>query len=923
VQKLGKDFASDLEAHAEMIARGADCARCPLYGERRGPVASELRKSSKLIVIGEAPGKHEVRRGKPFVGDSGDELTFGLTDGGLSRGETSIINVCACQPPDEMQRYVKQSKRRGAKSPIDCCRPRFIRDLKDALGSGARTILGLGSTAHASIAKAYGIGLGKEAKKKHGQHLKSEKRLAAVKDHRGHPFDLVASPRALDPSLPPATLFPSFHPAYALREAHYMLHVIRDDIANASRIAVNGGWPGYKLPSDFLVVKSATAMGAWLDAALASGRRVTVDIETNGLDAASKIRCIGLGYFVDDEPDTRPRIMVVPLRRKNGAVTWPATLAPGVKLKLREFLDAAQLAFHNGAFDTKVLIRNGYLTKTRKQWWDTAIAHHVTHECDCPHNLAFVSSRFAQVPLWKDQVDHKAADSEDQDEELWHYNGTDVDMQATTYRGLRRWVKEAQNENAFRLDTRKAPIARDMGELGLFIDEGKRRDMETELHGWLTRRQSKLAGIVGREDFNPRSPKQLTDWLYSKMGWTPIINTDAEEWEDGDAAATSIDSLCALEDSKQLTPVGIDFVNTLIEFKELEKLRAQFVVGMVKHLRPTEWDGIYHLPVTYLVHVVPTGRWSSTPNIQNWPSNGRLNVRTLCVAPPGHVIVGADYEQIEARIYAVLANDQRMLQAFADELDVHSDNAAAMYAEPGATDARIREIYHEIIRLKNARKQFTDDQWRLWNSAAADPLSLAMNGAVLDYKRAKVRRDAAKTFVYLLLYGGEKDKLYESMRKKREKGKGTKLFPDLLESDITRWHDNWGRLHPETAAWHTAIESYVRKHNCVATAISGRVRWFPGGPTQKNAAANTTVQGSAADIADEKVIELDAFLPHRGWSRHSGMFGQIHDWLGGYAPIDRAEEARSGFQRIMPYRFRDMDIPCKALVTANIAQQSE
>lgn len=882
-------YATDEDAHADAMARGADCKRCPLFGQHRGPIPSDIPRKARLVVIGEAPGKFEVKRGVPFVGASGEELAAGLADGGLRRADVAVLNVIECQPPDELQRYVRSLKRQGQASPLECCRPRLEHDLRAATKDGAAVILSLGAAALDGVARLYGVPIGKRSSKAKGHSVKV-KRLASIVDQRGHPFQLNAVR-----DLPAATLFPSLHPAYALRKAHHLLHVIRDDIANAAKIAVAGGWKGYSLPPDWTVAKSVTAVKSWINQAWASGQRITVDIETDGLSSDSRIRCIGMGYFRPGSE--RPTIMVVPLRRKSGAVIWPLPLAREVKDLICAFLDAVPLAFHNGGFDTKVLLRRGYMTKRRKTWFDTEIGHHVTIECDAPHDLAFVSSRFMVTPLWKMDVDHKAVDSEDRDVDLWRYNAIDVDAQATSYRGLTPWIREAKNTRAFEVDSRKAPIARDMGELGLYIDEPRRQQMSLDLNRWLEERTAKLREIAKWPELNPKSNRQIADWLFNRMGWTPPMNTDAEVWEEGDDPATSIPALIELEDSGQLTKRGLEFVETLIQHRELEQLRKLYVDGMVKHLRPTKWDGILHLPVTYLVHVVPTGRWSSSPNVQNWPTSGRLNMRELCIAPPGHVIVGADYEQIEARLYAVLANDQKMLEAFRQGWDVHSYNAAVLFVEPGATEERIFEVYEEILKLKKS----------------ADPIEKA---------RAKRRRDTAKTYCYLKQYGGEPEKLAETMRKKREKGTGVRMFPGLRDDDVARWDANWNTYHPETVAWHESIARYVQQHGCVADAVIGRVRHFPDGPTQKNAPPNTTVQGSAAAIADLALIALDTEIGHRAQSAHSGLFGQVHDWIGAYVPESHGEWARDLFARIMPYDFRDMPIPCVPLITRDVAAQS-
>ena len=79
---------------------GAKCSRCYLYATRQGgPVGPEMSRRACVALVGEAPGKDEVEANRPFIGQSGRELTVSLAAVGIARDDVSIVNAIACRPP--------------------------------------------------------------------------------------------------------------------------------------------------------------------------------------------------------------------------------------------------------------------------------------------------------------------------------------------------------------------------------------------------------------------------------------------------------------------------------------------------------------------------------------------------------------------------------------------------------------------------------------------------------------------------------------------------------------------------------------------------------------------------------------------------------------------------------------------------------
>lgn len=157
---------------------------------------------------------------------------------------------------------------------------------------------------------------------------------------------------------------------------------------------------------------------------------------------------------------------------------------------------------------------------------------------------------------------------------------------------------------------------------------------------------------------------------------------------------------------------------------------------------------------------------------------------------------------------------------------------------------------------------------------------------------------------FLVIYGGQKDKLYKTMAADRNPD-GTRSFPDLKPGDVEMWFDNWHRGHPETKRWHEAVVRAWSQHGFVATILDGRRRFFIGG-LDPTAMPNMTIQGSAASIANRAMLTIADACPHRGWSPLSGPILQVHDFIGLQVPLARQKEAEDLLNAAMPYEHAGM-----------------
>ena len=202
-----------------------------------------------------------------------------------------------------------------------------------------------------------------------------------------------------------------------------------------------------------------------------------------------------------------------------------------------------------------------------------------------------------------------------------------------------------------------------MEHVGVAVDRGALESIKDRLTKETVDLAASLHEIAGKE-FNLNSPTQLREILYTEHGLTPGKKTKTGYSTD---AAT-------LEKLHDAWP---EFIGPLLRYREVEKLRSTYGEGLLHEVQP---DGRIH--ATFHQTVARTGRLSSDkPNLHNIPvrtDEGRV-FRTAFVAPKGSQLLVADYNQIELRCIAHLANDPGLIAAFEAGEDIHRATAARVF----------------------------------------------------------------------------------------------------------------------------------------------------------------------------------------------------------------------------------------------------
>jgi DNA polymerase-1 len=309
------------------------------------------------------------------------------------------------------------------------------------------------------------------------------------------------------------------------------------------------------------------------------------------------------------------------------------------------------------------------------------------------------------------------------------------------------------------------------------------------------------------QPFNLASPKQLGEILFERMKLPTLRKT-----------ATGQPST----DEEVLTELAADYPlpKVLLEHRALSKLKSTYTDKLPQMVNPH--TGRVH--TTFSQATAVTGRLaSSDPNLQNIPvrtAEGR-RIREAFIAPPGHVIVSADYSQIELRIMAHLSGDPALVKAFHEGADIHKATAADIFGVPVA--------------------EVTTDQ-RRYIKAVNFGLIYGM-GAFGLAQQLGIERGAAQQFI-----------------------------------------DRYFQRYPGVAAYMQATREFARAHGYVET-VFGRRLWLPdikaaGGPRRagaERAAINAPMQGTAADLVKLAMIAV------RDWIRHEGLATklvlQVHDEL--------------------------------------------
>ncbi|WP_254473698.1 DNA polymerase I [Bartonella sp. B1098] len=449
---------------------------------------------------------------------------------------------------------------------------------------------------------------------------------------------------------------------------------------------------------------------------------------------------------------------------------------------IRSFDDTMLLSY---ALDAGTLTHN--MDDLSERW----LGHKPIAYKDLTHNGKKITS-FAQVDLRQATL----------------YAAEDADITLRLWQVLKpQLVSQGMTKIYERLDRPLVEVLARMEERGILID----RQILLRLSGELAQAALILEEEIYKqadEKFNLASPKQLGDILFGKMGLPGGAKTKGGQW------STSAQTL------EELSAEGHILPRKIIEWRQLAKLKSTYADALPSYILPK--TGRVH--TNYSLAITSTGRLSSSePNLQNIPvrtAEGR-KIRTAFIASKGHVLLSADYSQIELRILAHIADIKALKEAFAEGHDIHAITASEMFGVaiegmPSDTRRRAKAINFGIIYGISA-------------FGLANQLGIS-------------RQEAGRYIqLYFERFPGIKDYMEKTKSFARENG--------YVETIFGR------RIHyPEIKAENVKIRSL-----------------------NERAAINAPIQGSAADIIRRAMIQMEDALKEESLS--AKMLLQVHDEL--------------------------------------------
>ncbi len=319
------------------------------------------------------------------------------------------------------------------------------------------------------------------------------------------------------------------------------------------------------------------------------------------------------------------------------------------------------LAAHDGKALMRPLLDRG--VEMRDPLIDTMLAAYLLDPADARYELSDVAGRYAGLdpPAHAPQEGRLDLDGdavEPAEQAGWAVLAIDRLVaplrEALAAQGLDRLNDEVE-----------VPLVRvlaRMEHIGIGVDRAVLETIRDELDTEAEDLRREVLADAGR-DINVNSPKQLAEVLFDDLGLTPTKRTKT-------GFSTDAQSLEKLRGEHPI-------VDHLLGYREVEKLRSTYGVGLLAEVGTDE-----RIRATFNQTVARTGRLSSdAPNLHNIPvrsERGRV-FRTAFVAPPGHKLLVADYDQIELRCIAHLAEDPGLIAAFEAGDDIHTATAARVF----------------------------------------------------------------------------------------------------------------------------------------------------------------------------------------------------------------------------------------------------
>ena len=483
-------------------------------------------------------------------------------------------------------------------------------------------------------------------------------------------------------------------------------------------------------------------------------------------------------------------------------------------LKLKPFFENEKIkkVGHNLKYDIKVL--NNYSVYVQGPLYDTMIAHYLINP-DGRHNLDFLAEKYLNYkckpisdligPKGKNQKNMRDVLIENQKE----YAVEDADITLQLKNCFDLLNKDIQNEKL--LNEVEFPLIRILSKMeteGFNLDSKFLGEMETNLNKEIKEIEKIIFENAG-ESFNLSSPKQLGLVLFEKL---KLVEKPKK---------TKTGQYSTSEEVLSLFAKKHKIIDDILNWRSLNKLQTTYVKALPEEIN-TKTKRIH---TVFNQAVASTGRLTSNkPNLQNIPirtKKGQLIRKAFIPRDKNHLIICADYSQIELRIIASLSEDLNMIKAFNEGKDIHLSTAAKVYNIPEDSVTRRQ-------------------------------------------------RSNAKTVNFGIIYGVS--------------AFGLSQQTDLNRIESKEMIDTYYRSYPKLKEYMSSQIQHARENGFVSTLLNRR-RYLNDINSQnavvrgaaERTAINAPIQGSAADIIKLAMIQIDKKIYEE--KLQSRMILQVHDEL--------------------------------------------
>ena len=491
-----------------------------------------------------------------------------------------------------------------------------------------------------------------------------------------------------------------------------------------------------------------------------------------------------------------------------------------------------------------VLMLKWYGIEVKGRFWDTMIMHYLL-EPESRHNMNYLSEtllKYSPVSIQsligkngKNQLSMRDVPLD----KIKEYAGEDADITLQLKLELEKHLKDELLKLYLDIEEPLIHVLVEVEYNGVAIDVPFLMDYSLVLEKEIKHVKAKIYEQAGLKDFNLDSPKQVGQVFFELIG----IPYKWKKTKTGQYS-TNEEKLKELSKEHQI-------VDDLLTYRSLAKLKSTYVDALPKLVskRTKRIHSSFNQALT------ATGRLSSqNPNLQNIPirSERGKEVRKAFVAgQKDHVLLAADYSQIELRLVAEISGDENMIAAFKNGDDIHKATAAKIY------------------------------------KVSLDEVT-------------KAQRYNAKTVNFSIIYGAGATNLSKSLDIKRTEAK------ELIEQYFNEFRGL--KSYMETVVNKAREKGYVstlkgrRRHLRDINSRNGMIR----SAAERNA-INSPIQGSAADMIKIAMIKIHAALKENGF--HTMMTSQVHDELIFEVPIGELDMVKALVQENMATAIEDLQVP--------------